>query len=306
MLEIPYVVVDVFTKYPFGGNQLAVITDARGLSDLEMQQIAAEFNFAETTFVLPPSTPENTARIRIFTRVQEVAFAGHPNVGTAYVLGRQKDIFGTAPEPTMRFEEIAGLVEIELAQDQETIDGASIKAPRPHEIGVSVDPAVFAACLGLDSGAVAVGNHAPTQVSVGLQFVVGELDLASLIRARPQTDAFAAAAAKQDYADPGGRFSTFAYARLGSGIERLRARMFAPLSGNFEDPATGSASAALGAYLAALDPRSDAELNISIEQGVEMGRRSEIQLYVRKSQGQVEEVKISGHCAQIMRGVLEI
>lgn len=304
MREFPYVVVDVFTKTRFGGNQLAVITDARDLSDRQMQQIANEFNFSETTFVLPPSNPRNTARVRIFTRVQEVPFAGHPNVGTAYVLGRQPDIFGTDPAPTMRFEEVAGLVEIELIRDHDLVVGASIKAPRPLEIGRSTDPALFAECLGLDSGAVVLGTHGPTQVSVGLPFVVGELDLASLSRARPQADAFAAAA-KDGHADLGGRFSIFAYARLGRGTERLRARMFAPLGGTVEDPATGSASAALGAYLAALDPRSDAGLLIGIEQGVEMGRRSEIELFVRKSRGQVEEVKITGQCVQIMRGVLE-
>lgn len=305
-LEIPYVVADVFTRTQFGGNQLAVITDGRGLSGAEMQKIAAEFNFAETTFVLPPSDPANTAEVRIFTRAQEVPFAGHPNVGTAFVLAGQGEVFGTAVGEHLRFEEAAGLVEIALQREGGEVTGATITAPRPLELGKTIDPGLYARCVGLTEDALSLAHHAPQSVSVGLPFYVAEVDLASLAKAHAVLDVFKAAAEEQGHADLSGRFSTFVYARLGAGYDRLRARMFAPLSGNFEDPATGSASAALGAFLTKLEPAADGAFRIEIEQGVEMGRCSEILLDTRKSGGEVREVKITGQCVQVMHGVLTL
>lgn len=306
MLEVPYVVVDVFTEKQFGGNQLAVITDARGLQTPQMQQIAAEFNFAETTFILPPADPANTAQVRIFTRAQEVPFAGHPNVGTAYVLAHQKDVFGKKPGTDMRFEEGAGLVEVTLAEGEGGLTAATITAPQELVVGKRIDPGAMAACIGLQPDEILLENHAPVSVSVGLPFYVAEVSLESLAKAQGHLDAFSTAAGTYGFADLSGRFSTFVYARLEAGIERLRARMFAPLSGNFEDPATGSASAALGAYLSTLDPQADATFHIDIEQGVEMGRPSKIGLRVTKTGGRAKEVKVSGHCVQVMRGLLQI
>jgi trans-2,3-dihydro-3-hydroxyanthranilate isomerase len=120
-VELPYVTVDVFTTQRFGGNPLAVITDGRGVSTEQMQQIAAEFNYSETTFVLPPEDPKNTARVRIFTPRAEVPFAGHPNVGTAFVLAQQVDVFGKPMGDTFKFEEAAGLVKIELLKSAHTL-----------------------------------------------------------------------------------------------------------------------------------------------------------------------------------------
>src|SRR3954471_76504 len=128
MPRFPYETVDVFTDRPFGGNPLAVFTDARGLSDTQMQALAAEMNYSETTFVLPPADPANTARVRIFHRTAEMPFAGHPNVGTGYVLA------GLRPEAgdVLRFEEIAGLVEIRIARNAKRhAIGAEIDAPQP-------------------------------------------------------------------------------------------------------------------------------------------------------------------------------
>ena len=302
----PYVVVDVFTRDRFGGNQLAVITDARGLSDRQMQQIAAEFNFAETSFVLPPEAEGNTARVRIFTRMHEVPFAGHPNVGTAYVLGRLGGVFGRPPGRRMRFEEAAGLVEVDILDEDGAVVGATITAPRRLEVGPQIEPAVVAACVGLDRADVLVANHAPVRVSVGLPFVVAELRPEALSRARPQLDCFRDAAARPGHTDLTGRFSVYVYSRLDVGPARLGARMFAPLSGNFEDPATGSAAAALGAFLATSDPRPEGRIEITVEQGVAAGRPSEILLAVRKAAGEVDLVEVSGRCVQTMRGVLTL
>src|SRR5688572_16574904 len=113
MRRYSFVTVDVFTNQRFGGNPLAVFPDARGMSDAEMQSLAAEFNLSETTFVLPPENPANTARVRIFTRTTEMPFAGHPNVGTGYVLAQQ----GRDKDGKFLFEELAGLVEVQIERD---------------------------------------------------------------------------------------------------------------------------------------------------------------------------------------------
>lgn len=306
MSSFDYVTVDVFTTTRFGGNPLAVILDARGMTDAQMLQVAAEFNYAESTFVLPPQNPENTAQVRIFTRAQEVPFAGHPNVGTGYVLAQRPEIFCSAPVETLRFEEKAGLVEVDILREGDRVTGARIKAPQPLETGQEMDPAVFASCVSLPAGAISTAYHPPTLASVGLPFFVGETDLDSLARAHADLDAFRKAAERYGLADLSGRFSVFVYARHGDDIDRLRARMFAPLSNNWEDPATGSASAALGAFLVSLQPEPDRTDRMEIEQGVEMGRPSAITVAVRKTAGRVERVTVEGSCVPVMRGAIDL
>lgn len=306
MPDISYATLDVFTTQRFGGNPLAVIPDARALTDAQMQHLAAEFNYSETTFVLPPADPANTARVRIFTRTSEIPFAGHPNVGTAYLLGLQQEVFGKAVGSSMRFEERAGLVEVELLREGDIVTGARIKAPGALEIGAPVDAAVLARCASLDASSIITERHKPTPVSVGLPFVAAETTIEQLAKAHPNTDAFLAAAAKHGDRDLGNRFNIFLYARRGEGIDRLQARMFAPLGGTVEDPATGSASAALGAFLLSLDPRADASQRVQIAQGVEMGRPSEIEVEARKTGGRVEGVTVAGRCVPVMRGIIHI
>lgn len=302
--RVPYVVVDVFTRIRFGGNPLAVVTDGRVLSDAEMQLIAREFNFSETTFVLPPEFPGNTARVRIFNRTQEMPFAGHPNVGTACVLGRQQDLFGRPPGRLMSFEEGAGLVEVQLLTDETGLLGATITAPQPLTAGEPVEPSVIADCVQLMTHEIRLGQHPPCHVSVGLPFIIAEVTAAGLATAQPDARAFREAAHRAGYPDATSRFSLFLYTRVDDAGRRLRARMFAPLSGTFEDPATGSASAALAAFLASQAGQPDGEIAFTVEQGVEMGRPSEIALSVRKSGGAVTQVAISGRCVEVMRGEL--
>jgi trans-2,3-dihydro-3-hydroxyanthranilate isomerase len=309
MATFPYVTLDVFTTTLFGGNPLAVVTDARGLTGAQMQKIAAEFNYSETTFVLPPEDPANTAQVRIFTRTREHPFAGHPNVGTAFVLGCQESIFGSNPGAEMQFEEKAGLVAIDLMRENGEVVGAGFVAPQPLQTGSQLDAEILADCLSLDASDVVLDHHSPNLASVGLGFFIGEVTPDALTRAAPRMDRFADAVGKGHGTDDG-RLPILAYARVGAGgndgIAQLRSRMFAPLGGTVEDPATGSASAALGAYLLSLDSRADANAHISIRQGVEMGRPSEIELDVRKSVGQVESVKVSGRCVPVMAGELTI
>lgn len=301
MPTVAYFTVDVFTSERFAGNPLAVIPDARGLSDEAMQKIATEFNYSEVTFVLPPENPDNTARVRIFTPTKEIPFAGHPNVGTAFVLGRQTEIFGKAPGDRLLFEEKAGLVDVQLLRNGTEVSGAKIRAPGALRVGSAIAGELVARCVEIDPASIRDETHGPTFASVGLLFAFAEVDgLETLGKARPNAAVFAEAAARHQ--DEKTDFSLFLYTRSADKPWHIRARMFAPLDNVLEDPATGSASAALGAYLASLLPESDTKLDITIEQGVEMGRRSLIDLDVRKTAGSVTDVFVSGDCVSVMRG----
>jgi len=279
MRRYAYETVDVFTETRFGGNQLAVFTDARGLSDAEMQSLAAEMNYSETTFVLPPADPANTARVRIFTRTHEMPFAGHPNVGTAFVL----------------FEEIAGLVTVKVASDAAgEIAGATIAAPQPLSTGIELPAEAIAACAGLEAEDVLTGRHKPIRASVGVFFVLAEVASEALARATPDLTAFRAL---RD-ATPGleGRLSLFLYVR---DSQLIRARMFAPISGTWEDPATGSASATLAALLLSLDGGDSATFTLT--QGVEMGRPSLLQLTAHRDADGIRAT-VGGSCVPVFRG----
>ncbi|KRE05907.1 phenazine biosynthesis protein PhzF [Bosea sp. Root381] len=291
MRKFAFETVDVFTEERFGGNQLAVFTDARGLSDAEMQSLAAEMNYSETTFVLPAEDAANTARIRIFTRTHEMPFAGHPNVGTAFVLARH----GRAGDGALRFEEIAGLVEVKVSQDAAgEVTGATIAAPQPLSTGVELPAEAIAACAGLAPSDVVVANHRPVRASVGVFFVLAEVTSEALSRATPDLSQFRAI---RD-ANPGleGRFSLFIYARDGATI---RARMFAPISGTWEDPATGSASATVAALLLSLDGGDSAAFTLT--QGVEMGRPSLLRLTASRGADGIRAT-VGGSCVPVFRG----
>src|SRR5215212_6334413 len=185
MPRFSFVTVDVFTDRRFGGNPLAVFPDARGMSDADMQSLAGEFNLSETTFVLPPADPANTARVRIFNRRSEMPFAGHPNVGTGWVLAKQ----GRAPAGVLRFEEIAGLVEVQAAPDLVTI-----AAPQPLSLGPEMPVDLLVSCVGLGATDVLTTAHRPVSASVGNSFVIAEVSGDALSRAAPNIGRFREAA----------------------------------------------------------------------------------------------------------------
>jgi trans-2,3-dihydro-3-hydroxyanthranilate isomerase len=183
-----YVTVDVFTDRAFGGNPLAVVLDAEGLSTAQMQAVASEFNYSETTFVLPPQDAAHDAQVRIFTVRLEIPFAGHPNVGTAFVLASQ----ASRPPERLLFEEKAGLVAVAILQDDKGIAGAELTAPETLRRLTSFSAAQAAACLSLSAADIRLDHHAPQIVSVGLPFLVVELNSReALRRARPDQAAFA-------------------------------------------------------------------------------------------------------------------
>lgn len=301
MGKAAFVTVDVFTGERFAGNPLAVVLDARGMTDEDMQRVAAEFGYSETTFILPPDDPAHDANVRIFTPVAEVPFAGHPNVGTAYVIGQRGEIFGKPVGDRLVFEEKAGLVEVTLQRQDGRVTAAAIRAPKALDIGPIVPVEVVATCLALQPSQIRTTRHAPRMASVGLAFVMVELvDLAALAAARTDRSLFATA--RDAHPTPENDFPVFLYVRNPDDPFRLRARMFAPLDNVPEDPATGSASGALSALLASLDPRTDGVFEVTIEQGVEMGRRSVIQVTVEKRDGKTGSVTISGESAPVMEG----
>ena len=286
-----FVTLDVFTDTRFGGNPLAVFPDARGLSDAQMQALAAEFNLSETTFVLPPADPANTARVRIFNRTAEMPFAGHPNVGTGFVLAGQ----GRDRDGVLRFEEIAGLVEVQVRRDAAGgLTGAVIEAPQPLSLGPELTPEQVAACVGVAAGDVVTANHRPVQASVGVDFFFAEVKAQALAGAGPDLAGFRQVAKATDTGSD--RLSLFLYAREGN---QVRARMFAPLSGTYEDAATGSASATAGALLLSLS--GDAEDSYEITQGVEMGRPSRLSVNAWLADDGVH-ASVGGGCVPVFRG----
>ncbi len=286
-----FVTLDVFTDSPFGGNPLAVFPDARGMTDAQMQSLAAEMNLSETTFVLPPIDPANTARVRIFNRTAEMPFAGHPNVGTGFVLaGMGRDTNGT-----LKFEEIAGLVEVRVARDAAgALTGAVIDAPRALVTGAQLTAAQAAACASLTAADIITTNHPPVLATLGVDFFFAETTAEALGRSGPDLAAFRQTMAETDHGSD--RLSLFLYVRDG---DKLRARMFAPLSGTFEDAATGSASATVGALLLSLS--TDSEGRCEITQGVEMGRPSQLNVTARRAADGVR-ASVGGGCAPMFRG----
>ena len=293
-----FVTVDVFTERMFGGNPLAVVLDAEGLDSAQMQAIAREFNYSETTFVLPPRAAGHTAQVRIFTPRVEVPFAGHPNVGTAVVLAHEFQARGAPAGGQFIFEELAGAVPVQLLRADGVVVGAELTAPEPLSRGAQPALAAVADCLSLRPDELRLASHAPQVISVGLPFLVAELvSLEALRRAQP-------AHAAHERLLPGiGTDGVYAYVRA-PGAHELQARNFMPLDGCSEDPATGSAAGATIALLTALEPQPDCDRQWRISQGIEMGRPSLLLGRTVKRAGQVTSVQVAGRAVPVMQGHL--
>jgi trans-2,3-dihydro-3-hydroxyanthranilate isomerase len=274
-----YVVLDVFTDRPFGGNPLAVIPDATTLAEVSLQSIAREFNFSETTFVYPPSDAANTASVRIFTPTAEILFAGHPTIGTAVALANR----GASSD--MILELGVGAIEAHA------VDGAArFVTKHPLSRFGHPDPGLVAACASLQSSALNAAAT-PVMASVGLPFILAQLtDTEALATAAPDMESFRML---RDATDGAEVTAVYLFVRKGTAV---RARMFAPLDGVPEDPATGSAAAALAAHLADLEGGS---IDLIVSQGAEMGRPSRIDVNVRG-----DAITVSGRAVEVMHGTL--
>ncbi|HZD38679.1 MAG TPA: PhzF family phenazine biosynthesis protein [Actinomycetes bacterium] len=287
-----FTLVDVFTDRPFGGNQLAVFPDAEGIADATMQQVAREFNFSETTFVLPPRDPSHTCRVRIFTPRQELPFAGHPTVGTAAVLASREE--GDVAERRFLFEEGIGPVRI-------TVEGRNIRlhldSPDYQTTEEVLPAAAIAKALTLPEDAVAESWFA----GVGLRFCFVRLTGPELVD-RAVLDRAAWAAGIADAWSP--HLHVFAGDLRDGG--RVHARFFAPAVGVEEDPATGSACAAFVASLAQRSPEPDGTYRLHIDQGVAMGRPSKLEGTAHKRDGRLTEIVVGGHATIVGNGTMAV
>ena len=292
-----YYTCDVFTSTRFGGNQLAVLPDAQGLSDHQMQQIAREFNFSESTFVLP-AEQGHTRRVRIFTPTAELPFAGHPNVGTAFVLASLGELGKIGAPITVTFEEKAGPVPITIRPRDGTLR-CELSAPERVTLGKSVSPESLASAVSLMADDVLTSTHPPQVASVGLPFLIAELrNRAALERARADMPGLEALRAQGVTPD------VHLYVRSNDEFD-LRARMFAPFDGVPEDPATGSANCALAGLISHHDGARDGTKAWRIAQGVEMGRPSLLEAGADKRDGVVVATRVGGESVMVSEGLIE-
>lgn len=291
--------VDVFTDRAFGGNPLAVFPDGSGLETATMQAIARELNLSETTFVLPAETSAGTRRVRIFTPAAELPFAGHPTLGTAFVLAATGELALEGPRTRIVFE--LGVGPVPVVIDAE--DGAPVRTElttaAPPELGPAPPAlALLADCLGLAPGDLAGEASA---ASCGVPFLFVPLrSREALGRARIDAAAWQRHLAGAWAPSP----FVFTHETDEAGVD-LRARMFAPGLGVAEDPATGSAVAALAAVLADTRPGAAARQRWTIVQGVEMGRPSRLELEADVADGRIAAVRVGGASVLMIEGTLE-
>jgi trans-2,3-dihydro-3-hydroxyanthranilate isomerase len=301
-MRLQFGTVDVFTSDQFSGNPLAVVLNAEGLSTEQMQNIAAEFNLAETTFVLPPRDAAQTAEVRMFTPRAEMPFAGHPNIGTAFVLARAGTSYGRAiVQDRVIFEEKAGLVPISLLKHGTSIVGARLASPQRLVVGDEVPLEAVASACGISANDIETKNHPPCIASCGVGFILAEVkSRTALASAMPHVDVF-----RRDIVNRG-TTGILIYTQVDEHDINIRARMFAPLKGIPEDPATGSANVALIGLLAKLRPEPDLQLAKKIAQGVEMGRPSLLEAEAEKRGGIVTSTFIGGRCVPVMQGSIDL
>ena len=301
-MKLKYYTLDVFTDRIFGGNPLAVFTDARGVSPALMQTIAREMNLSESVFVLPPRDASALCRLRIFTPGMELPFAGHPTVGTGYLLallGRAQPGAATG-ETRIILEEEVGPIPVAIqwregrpASTQLSVATVATYGPEPPP------PAALAAMLSLSPEDILVGRYSPQAVHCGPQFTFVPLrDREALARARLKLDLW------QTTLERFWAPHVFLFCRDELPGSSVRARMFAPLMGLVEDPATGAAASGLGAYLGVREAPADGTTKWVIEQGQEMGRPSLIRVEADTHGGRVVAVRVGGTSVLVSEGEL--
>jgi len=294
-----YYLCDIFTDTRFGGNQLAVLPDARGLRDDQMQSIAREFNLTETTFVLPP-TAGHTRKVRIFTTTNEVPFAGHPNIGTAFALATAGEFGEIRTTIQVYFEEQAGVVPVAISLHGAGRLSCRLAAPERLSLGDVVAPEALAEAVSLEPGDIVTDTHPPRIASVGLPFLFAELENRdALQRAEVDTRKLRALATEGRAPD------IHLYVHSDDGFD-IRARVFAPLSGVPEDPATGSANCALAGMPGLSNDAQDGQLQWRIAQGMEIGRPSTPHAQAKKEKGAVVSTTIGGTCVMVAEGHIEV
>ena len=302
-MELRYHTLDVFTDRVFGGNPLAVFPDGRGVSGDRMQRIARELNLSETVFVLPPDDPAHTRRLRIFTPAAELPFAGHPTVGTAFLLAALGEVPLAGDETGIVFEEGVGPVPVRIQARGGRPVFTELTAARLPERGPPPPPrAELSELLGLAEDDLPEDGWAAEGWSCGVPFLFVALrGRAALARARVDPARWEALLA--------GWWAPHLYV-LARDPElpgsHVRARMFAPAMGIAEDPATGGAASALAGYLAARSPEREGTLRWTVEQGFEMGRPSLLRVEADVRGGEVAAVRVGGASVLVAEGVMRL
>ena len=298
-MKIPFYTCDVFTDQPFGGNQLAVFPDASSIPGSMLQSIAREFNFSETTFVYPPNDPSHTRRVRIFTPGGELPFAGHPTVGTAITLASIGDVPLNGEETKIIFEELVGPVPVTIRSNNGIPVFAQLTAAKLPEFSLTAPSAEqLSEVLSLTREEIIDVQYPIQFVSVGFPFLyIPVKNREALGRIRINTSVMEQLKLKEIFV-----FTDDAEQK----DFHFRARMFAPLLGIAEDPATGSAAASFAGYLASLDPLKSGTLKWNIEQGFEMGRPSLLYIEADKNNGVTTAVRVGGNAVMVTEGVIDL
>ncbi len=302
MSQYVFHTLDVFTDHVFGGNPLAVFPNGVGLETEQMQVVARELNLSETVFVFPPDHAAHTRRLRIFTPGTELPFAGHPTVGTAHLLAAIGEIPLDGAETRIVFEEGVGPVPVAIRASEGHPVSAQLSAARMPEYGPAAPSIVdIAEVLSLETHDIA-RDPPPAAVSCGVPFLFVMLaNLDALARAQTRRDAWERTLA--------GYWAPHLYLLVppddGSSTT-YRARMFAPAMGIDEDPATGAAATALAGYLAPLGTEPSGTVNWLVDQGVEMGRPSRLEVEVDLSESVVTGIRVSGSSVLVSHGEMEI
>jgi len=295
---------DVFTDQPFGGNPVAVVLGATGLTDQELQRIAREMNLSETVFPLPPTEPVAAGKVRIFTPTQEIPFAGHPVLGTFYVLGKLGMLPLKEPVTRVMYECNIGVYPIELHVRNGVTHRVIMSQPKPQFLGtVEAIKDLFevAAALRLSKDQITGTKFPVEMVSTGLPVMIVPVRTLTAVRSIvPDINGINDICAR--YGVNGIMvFTTVTVEEMSS----VHTRMFASPIGVTEDPATGSASGALGAYLVQngvveVGPMTE----IVAEQGYEVDRPSRILIQVESDDDAIQGVKVGGQVVMVMEGRL--
>ncbi|MDO9707773.1 PhzF family phenazine biosynthesis protein [Paracraurococcus lichenis] len=293
-MQLEFETCDVFTEARFGGNPLAVVHGGEGLDGAAMQRVAREFNLSETVFVLPAEAAGAVARIRIFTPGAEIPFAGHPNVGTAVMLARRFGVTGDS----LALDQAAGRVVARLSRDAAgLVVTAEIEAPLPFATTAHPAAEAVAECLGLPASAVLTTTHAPVIGGCGNSMAFAELaDLSALAAATPDIAGF------RRHLPASACVGIHLHVALPDG--RRRARMFGPLVGVPEDPATGSANVGLAGLL--LHASGGERLAFEVEQGIEMGRPSRLALRAWRDGSGAIRAAVGGGVVAVSEGRITV
>ncbi len=300
-MDLPFVTLDVFTDHTFGGNPLGVFPDAADLPSDLMQRVAREMNLSESVFLGPPEA-DGDARVRIFTPGVEVPFAGHPTVGTAIYLASLLDDAPDSGTRTLVLEENVGPVPVDIRfEDGEPTFARFTTALLPEHRRSPVPADDLARMIGLDPSDLSP-DLTPEMVSCGLPYhVVPVATLDAVRRCALDTGLW-----QRLLSNLWAHHVYVITLETESADADVHVRMFAPGSGVPEDPATGSAGAALGGYLSAVDGSEAGSLRWTVEQGLEIGRPSILHVEADRSGGATTAVRVGGAAVFVSRGAMSV